>query len=306
LPKWTIPPRSIAAVLITAVQLVAGSVPCFGAPILRAPDNSGDIEFKATLDLHQDTTKPSLGNGVVVDTNKWPASLYGTYGANEICSATLIGPRVILTAAHCVGDGHKASVTRLVGVGGTGTCTHATIYKTDDSADYALCLMINDIVAVPYETLSTDAKRLKAGLQLIGTGYGCTDISNLQLVPDQQTHHLDFRIGPLWIDTLPSAGSAQGNYISTRSDPNSAFVCPGDSGSAAFISGGVDRNGNSRRGIVAINVQVHTDTLISDLSSTSTPTALAFFKSWLSDNSAQHPTICGINAPQASCRQLPP
>jgi hypothetical protein len=271
--------------------------------VVRGADNAGGIGFKPVIDLAQDTTRPKLGNGSVADTTKWPASLYGRYGQSDICTATLLGPRVLLTAAHCVGDGQSATVTRAVGAGGSGRCTRAPQYVTDQTADYALCLMTSDIDASYYETVERDATRVRPGHELIGTGFGCRDLAHTALHPNPQGV-LDFLTGVMRIDKVPNSASSQHNFISTLSDPKSAFLCPGDSGGGAFFSDGSE--GSDRRTLVAINVQVHKTTLVSDLSSISTPSALSFLATWMHDP-ANAPTakICGINL-QSPCRDPPP
>src|SRR5690349_14538795 len=68
---------------------------------------SGDVEFRAVLDLAQ-TPRPNdaeLRGAREAASAEWPASLYATFaahGGTAACTAALLGPRVLLTAAHCV------------------------------------------------------------------------------------------------------------------------------------------------------------------------------------------------------------
>src|SRR5215207_7856316 len=76
------------------------------APVLTPPN---DVDFAAVVDLNQqgDEAIPQLRMRMGYDaiTADWPASLYVTFqtpqGASA-CTAALIGPQVIRTAAHCV------------------------------------------------------------------------------------------------------------------------------------------------------------------------------------------------------------
>src|SRR5690606_31297364 len=91
----------------------------------------------------------NLIGGTVADPNDWPAS---PWVGN--CSSTLIGERVLLTAAHCVSNGG----TKTFNIGSTrytGTCTHHGSYRSNSTADWALCLLTTSVTGVPLETLAT-------------------------------------------------------------------------------------------------------------------------------------------------------
>src|SRR4051812_14236551 len=79
------------------------------------PSPPTKLQFQAVDMLKQNTTEERLGNGTVVNPKDWTASFYATLTANgqgASCTATLVGPRSLLTAAHCIADGGEVEFQR--------------------------------------------------------------------------------------------------------------------------------------------------------------------------------------------------
>ena len=94
------------------------------------------------------------------------------------CSATIVGPRVILTAGHCVKDGGEIGPVSLKEIDFSlgqnlfkGTCKQAPEYrdKTED-LDLALCKVDKDI-PVKWASISRNSPKLSDIVTLLG--YGC-------------------------------------------------------------------------------------------------------------------------------------
>ena len=73
----------------------------------RSIDRRAISQFLAAFNLNQtpDAVQPELRHGVVAATADWPASLYATFSTPDgtaACTAALVGPEAMLTAAHCV------------------------------------------------------------------------------------------------------------------------------------------------------------------------------------------------------------
>jgi len=82
-----------------------------------------------------------LRHGIVAKSAEWPASLYATFtvpGGTAACTAALIGPQVMLTAAHCVPPSGKVTI-RFNNRSYETKCTQHSRYGSDASADFALC-----------------------------------------------------------------------------------------------------------------------------------------------------------------------
>jgi hypothetical protein len=234
--------------------------------------------FRDLKEKGKSKTPPTLINGQPADPAKWPASVYARLG-NSRCSATVVGERVLLIAAHCVKNGGSASFSAR-GASYTATCKHHPDYKSDKTADWSLCLINKKVTGVPYERLVSSTNWCSRGKEVLLTGYGCTK--------EGGTGGNDgvYRIGKANITRCP------GSNHDTVTKGGGA-LCYGDSGGPAFLlhaDGSREVFGVNSRGNIA-------DT--SYLSTVSTTKAKSWMNSWAANNGQR---ICGLHADAQGCR----
>jgi hypothetical protein len=253
-------------------------------------DQSATLSFYAVSDLTKATgAQPSLRGARIADPKDWPASFYSVHPGGS-CTSTLVGPRALLTAAHCTPN--KGVVAITLGIATyRGTCLQSPLFVSNGgaSADWAICLMETDVPAPEYESVNIDPMRLKVGTQLLLTGFGCTQASG---TGGNDGH---YRVGEVNVRALPSGGN---NYITTSGE---VALCFGDSGGPAFLF--LDP-GKTRRVQVSVNSTIQTldnGTLgpQSSLSSLSTPQGIAFIRGWQSRAGVG---ICGVTPGLQHCR----
>lgn len=248
-------------------------------------DSIGELTLPAELE-------PELRGGRAADPAQWKASFYTRSGGGS-CTASAVGDRVLLTAAHCVDNG--AAVTlRKAGQTYRAVCEHAPQYGAGganaETADYALCAIDRSVPDVPAERVNANPQALRVGQEVLLTGFGCTT--------DAGTGGNDgvYRIGEAKVQRLPTGDD---NDIVVEGD---AGLCFGDSGGPAFLVSG---NGASRSQI-SVNSRVEntspTDVDLgrhSFLSSLSTYAARNFLRDWANRNKLR---ICGLHSDATTCR----
>lgn len=240
-----------------------------------------------------------LINGAPADKADWPASVYASMG-NSRCTATVVGERALLIAAHCVSNGGTASF-KAGDRQYSAKCTHAPDYDRatwdahrtaimlgqvpavevrNSTADWCLCVVSQPVTGISYENVNQDPSRHRTGEELTMTGYGCVRPGG------GGGNDGTYRIGQARITQLPSGSS---NDIVTK---GGAALCFGDSGGPAFYVQG------QSRWVVSVNSRGNIrDT--SYLSSVSTSPARSFFADWASRNGV---LICGIHPAAKGCR----
>ncbi|MCE3289398.1 MAG: family peptidase [Caulobacter sp.] len=214
------------------------------------------------------------GTAVPNPAESWPATLKFLSGGG-MCTSTVIGPRVILTAAHCIADGATGTVTT-PGFTTTATCNHHPGYAVDYRLDVALCLTAA-AVKLPgpnpaFETLNTDPWRPRPAGRVTLLGYGCRAVGGG---------------GPSGVlyegASTVVVGSAAEAYVETK---GGAAVCFGDSGGGAYMV-----FNSAERVLFGVNSRGDIETR-SLLSSVAHEPILAFIRKWRTDHAV---TVCGLD-----------
>jgi hypothetical protein len=200
-----------------------------------------------------------LGSLEGFDPSRLPATFKAKLGptGGVVCTATLVGPQVLLTAAHCLDkqqkkpDGSWETVPggiRLAGetaVRPFRVCEMAPAYVASDppvdntprnAHDFALCELGSAVSQVRAETLApADSALASTGKSILLAGYGCTeaDLTN-GFIPRRPGSSAMLRVGQNKV-----SGDKEGWItLNGRVYTQEAIVCPGDSGGAAY--GGVE------------------------------------------------------------------
>lgn len=222
---------------------------------------------------HSSQFEPTLIRGRIPDKNDFKAIVW--VGG---CTGTIIGPKVLTLAAHCVSDRIQISIGKDKF---NATCMVSKEYaKGVVSADYALCSLDQEAEG-PYEVVNFDEGHVKIGDEILLSGYGCQKWGG----------PIDgrFRIGEAHISDL-GKGNAD-NYL-VASD--GATLCSGDSGGPSWSL----QPDGKRAKLIGLNSRSDTKKT-SYISYIAKPEGKRFFEVW----SAMNPDlkICGLHKDAKNC-----
>lgn len=230
--------------------------------------------------------EPALIGGMIAKEGDFPSVIHISAGGSR-CSAAVVGPRTILTAAHCVADKKNISpVSAVFQVSTTvfqAECRHHPNYEGNYSYDYALCKTSSPVNIKKYASI--DHQFVGLGKKVTLMGYGCVNPRDKYGIGgDGWDGRL--RYGYVRVEKPAGMSWEGGPYFETR---GATALCFGDSGGPAmrYMSDPKEEN----HFVIGVNsrADIRTKSYIS-------ATFVKGFQDWAKDYAEAHKVeICGIN-----------
>jgi hypothetical protein len=231
---------------------------------------------------------PQIDGGSKEEPTTWPATLKYYAGGKFACTSTIVGDRVVVTAAHCLFDG----VPLQIGFDNQTTahlrCDRHPSYDVNGYfADVALC--VSDTAfsrQFLYENLDLSVTHVRSQTDLYLLGYGCRDVRDTQnLAKTGQLYGGKSTV--TFMSRLPG-----GHYLAE----DGVVICPGDSGGAAYLLKDMNKRAGPRS-IVGINSEYSAVGRSSSITGL-TDTVATFVRDWSSDAKV---AICGVQPEANNC-----
>lgn len=222
--------KNLIVLIAISFLLMSGGcssvVPKKGTPNGIAPTYE---QAKAWRSKNQRT----LINGIKVEPSEYPAIVWFGH-----CTGSVIGPRTVLTAAHCIQTGKQLSFT-VKGVKYNATPTISPLYVRSDH-DLALGFTDKPVTGIKYRTpqLERDARKNE---RLLLTGFGCTNPGGGGGGNDGT-----LRVGYAILSAPYISGY---DLILKPSGDDKAALCFGDSGGPVLRASGKQLSVNSKGNI---------------------------------------------------------
>jgi hypothetical protein len=236
-----------------------------GDLVTKIPPSEGPAEYPSG----KKGISPTLIGGTPVDpANPFVQGILKIRTDNAGCTASLIGPRVMISAAHCGKNGSKSEF--LVNGKSYSTVNERSPLYPGKDHDVMLGLVSEPVEGIQYHSVTSTPP--KVGDEVVLYGFGCINPG-----------------GGGGNDGILRTGTTKitsfSNYDFVTKKPNGAALCFGDSGGPGFVS--VDGN--------LFQLGVNSKGNISDtsyLADTSKTASQDFFKAFTEKHSVE---ICGIN-----------
>ncbi len=321
------------------LALMASSAPARQGPAPIAPASAASVPVFSLIS-QLSTGETRVVDGTKVKPEDWPALVSAVVGTTlesnrQVairCSGTLVGPGVLLTAAHCFDPGTEEAfrTQALIGLSATNVvalaCTLSPQYaqSPDFSSiprvpqDYALCLFDATSAKLfpPAETVDAQ-KPLAPGGAVLMSGWGCRSLAFNAgqwgfVAPAPGSSDRALTIADGRIEAVPLPGAAfEGLFATLVSNLGTSnrhpALCKGDSGGPLFDGASVHAPTASRR-VRAVNSWVASaGNSSTNWRSSFAPLASEDFRAFAHQWLAAHPgaRICGLEGYAAASRCRP-